>query len=316
MQGNILVCVEVLGLILIIVGVTAAFMLIFGIGKVKVGGKNKLQYKIRGTEVGIETGHVYFAIFFGLLMAITPPVISYHIGDTGKVNAVDKAIPITLKLEESDYTIREEEIRIDLRKRKKIGIEGYLAGELSGTERLVRIVIKDMETGCEKVSFRYSTSVHSIAGMNMPEDAEWTQTTKEEDVEINPFCNLIEEKGLFEKLLAREGKMKSYYMTVPIVDGSGQEIIYKLKYYNAFQGDDFEWASKNFGADTDALTMHITFPDDKPFKSFETYKRNPGAEAIGRINNTQIKTSSGNHVLTWKIINAKKGEKFFIKWFW
>lgn len=316
MAAIILNCVAILGLILIIMGMSATFMFVFGIGKVKVGGRNRLQYKIKGTEVGIVTSHIYFAIFLGLLMVITPFSISGLFGDLARTNAEEKATPITPKLEKGEYTIREEEIRIDLRKRKEIGIGGYLAGELSETERLVRIVIEDVKAGVKKVSFRYSTSVQSIAVMNMPEDAEWTRTTKEEYAEFNPFIDLLEKKGLFKKLLARKGRMRSYYMTVPITDGSGQEIIYRLRYYNAFQGDDFEWASKNFSTDTDALTMHITFPDDKPFKSFETYKRRFGAKEIIRINNPEIETSSGNHILTWTIRDAKKGEKYFIKWLW
>ena len=321
MSEIILNCVAFLGLILIIMGVIAAFMFIFGIGKVRAGGKNKLQYKIKGTEVQIETGHVYFAIFLGLLLVITPFPISKYFGDVARANAVYNATPITSKLEEGEYTIWEEEMRVDLRNRKEIGIRGYLGSELSETERLIRIDIKDVGTGVEEVNFRYATSVHSIAVIDKPKDAVWTKIKKEEDVVYNPFIDLLEGKELFKKLLAREGKMKSYYMTVSITEGRitegrAQQIIYKLKYYNAFQGDDFEWASKIVSADTDILTMHITFPDDKPFKSFETYKRTPDAEEIIQINNPEIETPSGNHILTWNIQNAKKGEVYYIKWLW
>jgi len=34
------------------------------------------------------------------------------------------------------------------------------------------------------------------------------------------------------------------------------------------------------------------------------------------MSNSEIKASHGNHVLTWKIQNAKKGEKYYIKWEW
>jgi hypothetical protein len=316
MSGIILNCVGALGLILIITGVIAAFMFILGIGKVTVGGKNKLQYKIKGTEVQIGTGRVYFAIVLGLVLVITPFPISKYFGDVAKANAVDKATPIISKLKEGKYTISEEDISIDLRTRKEIGIAGYLGSDLSEVEWLVRRVIKDVESGVEEVNFRHATSVHSIAVIDKPKDAKWRKIEGKSEVIYNPFIALLEGKVLFKKLIARKGEMRTYYMTVPITDGSSQEIIYKLKFHNAFQGDDFEWAGKVFSADTDILTMHITFPEDKPFKSFETYKRAPGAKKIIQINNPETETSLGNHILTWNIRNAKKGEMYYIKWQW
>lgn len=104
-------------------------------------------------------------------------------------------------------------------------------------------------------------------------------------------------------------------MTVPITDGVGQEIVYKLKYYNSFQGKDFEWAGKVFSADTDVLTMRIAFPEEKPFKSYEAYKKAAGAEEKNRIESPDIK-AEGNKALAWTIWDAKKGEKYFIKWTW
>jgi hypothetical protein len=319
MSGIILKCVGALGLILSIMGVIAAFMFIFGIGKIKVGGKNKVQYKIKGAEVQIETGHVYFAIVLGLVLAITPFPISKHFGDIGKANAVDKATITTSGLEEGKYTISEDEIRVDLRNRKEIGISGYLGSELSETERLIRIVIKDVGSGVEKVNFRYATSVHSIAVIYKPKGAKWAKIEeKSEEVVYNPFTNILRGKEFFKDLLKRRGKMRSYYMIVPITDGRGQEFLYKLKYHNAFQGDNFEWASEIVSADTDKITMHITFPEDKPFKSFETSKKetpDPDAPRI-QIDNPKIETPSGNHILTWNIEYAKKGEVYYIKWQW
>jgi hypothetical protein len=317
MSGIILNCVGALGLILIITGVIAAFMFILGIGKVTVSGKNKLQYKIKGTEVQIGTGHVYFAIVLGLVLVITPFPISKYFGDVAKANAVDKATPIISKLKEGKYTISEEEIRIDLRNRKEIGIAGYLGSDLSETERRIKIVIKDVGSGIEEVNFLDATSVHSIAVIDKPKDAMWRRIEYEsKEVVYNPFTNILRGKEFFKKLLARKGEMRTYYMTVPITEGSSQEIIYKLQFHNAFQGRDFEWAGKVLSADTDIITMHITFPEDKPFKSFETYKRAPGAKEIIQINNPETETSLANHILTWNIRNAKKGEIYYIKWQW
>ena len=313
-------CVAVLGLILLIMGVIAAFMFIFGIGKGRVCGKNKLQFKITGIEIGMETGHVYFAIVLALIMLIAPFPISGYFGDVAKAKAMDKATPITSKLEEGRHTISKEEIRIDLRNRKEIGIAGYLGSELSETERLIRIKIKDAGTGVEEVNFRHATSGHNIAVIDKPKDAVLTRIKKKAEMIYNPFYDLIKGKkslkNFFKDLIKRGGGMRTYYTTVPITEGSGQEIIYKLKYYNAFQGNDFEWAGKIVSADTDILTMHIVFPEDKLFKSFETYKKEaPDAPKI-QINNPEIEIAPDNCTLTWTIRDAKKGEKYYIKWLW
>lgn len=319
MQGIILVCMAVLGLILAIMGVIAAFMFIFGIGKVRVGGRNKLQIKITGIEIGIETGHVYFAVVLGLLLTITPFPISRYFGDVEKANAEDIATPITPKVEEAEYTISKEEIRIDLRKRKEIGLSDYLAGDLSDVEWLIRGVIKDAESGVEEVNFHHATSGHSIVLIDIPQNAKWRRIEEEsEEVVYHPFVDLLIKKEFFRDLLARKGRMRTYYMTVPITVGKGQEqeIVYKLRYHNAFQGRDFEWAGKVLGADTDILTLRIIFPEDKPFISIETYKKEaPKAQKI-TINDPDIETAPGNQALTWRIQDAKKGEVYYIKWEW
>ena len=105
-------------------------------------------------------------------------------------------------------------------------------------------------------------------------------------------------------------------MIIPITVGQGQEIEYTLEYYNAFQQRDFEWDGKVFSADTDILKMLIIFPEDKPFKSFETYKKATSATDKIKIGNPNVQPGQGNHTLTWTIENARKGEKYYIKWLW
>jgi hypothetical protein len=317
MSGIILNCVEVLGLILSIMGVIAAFMFIFGIGKIKVGGKNKLQIKIAGIEIGIETGRVYFAIVLGIVLVITPFPISKHFGKVQEVYAEQRAIPTATPLEEGGYTISKEEVWINLQNRKEIGLRDYLDGDLSETERRIKIVIKDVGSGIEEVNFRHATSGPGIIPLEKPESTKWRRIEYEsKEVVYNPFTSLLKGKEFFKKLLARGGRMTSYYITVPITARKGQEMDYKLKYRNSFQGRNFEWAGKVFSADTDILTMHITFPEDKPFKSFETYKRETEKAPKLPFNNPEIETAPDNHTLTWTIRDAKKGEQYYIKWLW
>ena len=315
-MGSILYYVAVLGLILMIMGVVGAVMYMFGYKKVEVHGRNKLQIRIKGIEVGIETGHVYFAIIVGLIMVIAPVYVAWAVpsGEARKVKGIEKATPTTPELEEGGYTISEDEIRIDLRDRKEVSLRDFFGGDLSETKWRARKVIKHVKSGVNELNFRYATSGYAIQPIEKPEDANWRRISK--DVMYNPFIDLLRGKKSFKDLLARKGEMICYYMTVPITDGIGQEIHYTLKYCNAFQGRDFEWASKRFRADTDMQTIHITFPEDKPFKSFDTYKKDaPDAPKI-RIDAPAIETAADNHILTWKISNAKKGEQYIIKWDW
>jgi len=320
MSGLILNSVAVFGLVLIVMGVIASFMFIFGIGKVKVGGKNILHLKIAAMEIVIETGRIYFAIVLGLILAITPVPISAHFGEAGELAARDEATPMTSQLEEGGHAVSKEEISINLSKRKELGIEDFLGGHLSEVEWLVRRTIRDVESGIKEVHFRHATSGYAIEVMDKPEGIKWRKTEEKGEVIYNPFYGLLmgkkSVKSVFKDLIARKGKMKTYYITAAITDKREQEMVYKLKYYNAFQGKGFEWAGKVFSANTDILTMHITFPEDKPFKSLDTYKREVVGADLEPINNPEIKTGPDKRTLTWTIRDAKKGEIYYIKWLW
>ena len=110
--------------------------------------------------------------------------------------------------------------------------------------------------------------------------------------------------------------MRTYYMTVPITSDGVQETVYKLKYRNAFQGRDFEWAGKVISSDTDILSMHIKFPKDKPFKSIVALKKESPDAGVIDFDNPKIETALDNRTFTWTIRDAKKGERYYIKWLW
>ncbi len=62
--------------------------------------------------------------------------------------------------------------------------------------------------------------------------------------------------------------------------------------------------------------MHVTFPKDKPLKSFETYKTDPGSDEKVQFYNPEIEISADKRMFTWTIRKAKKGEMYFVKWLW
>lgn len=317
MMAIIFLSTALLGLIFIIISMIASSMFMFGWKTVKVSGVNKLEVQIKGIEVHVETNHVFFAVLLGIMMVLVGGCGPKYFGDKGEGRRQDRAIQHTAKLTEDGYRISKEEIRIDLRKRKKISkLESSFGTALSETERFQRIVIKDIDTGIEEINLPHATSGTRIKCEDKPPDARWRILEDEAKILYHPFVELLKGRGLFKNLLAKGGRMQSYYMIAPVTNGKGQEVVYTLKYYNAFQGRDFEWVGKCLSADTDTITMHIIFPEDKPFKSFETYRKENRAAPKILIDDPEVEITSEHRALKWKIQNAKKGEMYLIKWLW
>jgi hypothetical protein len=296
LNGIILLCTNLLGIVMTILGVIGTVMYLFNI------------------QTGLDTKFI-LGIF---ALPLTKSIIQNR-GDRGKAKQAENKTDKTPKLEEGGYTISEREVRIDLQNRREIGWIEFHGSDLSETERIERRVIKGVGSGVEELNFLHATSGHSIVVIDKPEGAKWRKVQEKSGI-YHPFYDLIKGdkslKKFLKDLIARKGRMRTYYMTVPITEGSGQEIIYKVKYHNAFQGRDFEWAGEDLSADTDILTMHIVFPEDKPFKSFETSKKETTDAPRIQIDNPEIETAPDNHTLTWTIRDAKKGEQYYIKWLW
>ncbi|MFX0198694.1 MAG: hypothetical protein ACFFCW_21440 [Candidatus Hodarchaeota archaeon] len=311
-----------LGFFIMIIGLLAAGMFMFGFRRTHAGGKSKLAFKAFGIDFAIETGSFFFAIVIGLMMVMSPFVISVktHYGKRREAHAEEKKIPrIDIsELKKEEYTICRENIMIDLRKRKEIGLVERFAGDLSETTWLIERTVKEVGDDVTEMSFCHATSGFTIVPIEKPEGAKWTRIVDESKQMRNPFFELLKGQGLkdiLSDLFEGKGRMKTYSMTVPITEGKGQQILYKLKYVNAFQARDFEWAMKAFSADTDVLRMKIAFPEQKPFKSYEAYKKAAGAEQKTKIDNPDI-TTPGKNVLAWTIRDAKEGEEYFVKWTW
>ncbi|MFX0198693.1 MAG: hypothetical protein ACFFCW_21435 [Candidatus Hodarchaeota archaeon] len=312
----ILLSLAVIGAILVAVGVVGTLMFMFGYKRVQIDGKNKLQFKTLRIEIVIGRTPIYSCILLGLILFIAPFFYFQYVQFAAVRELELETIP-RKKLETGGYALSEQEIWFDLRKRKTVRSKD----EDSVTELQVKVKIKDVEKGVKEVNFLEATSIDAIKPIEMPEGARWRRATEESKEVVNPFIDQLNEteafvNGFFHSLLARKGRMKTYSMTVPIADGKNEQISYTLQFLNAFQGIHFEWAGRFVSADTDILKMHILFPESKPFESYESYKRAPDSKEKTKINNPDIKTDSGNHRLTWKIYNAKKGEEYTIKWNW
>jgi len=318
MRKFVVISLISLGLILIIMGCIRTGIVMFGHQKVHGGqGGQGVETKISKDGIGIKTTGVNFsAIVIGLVLIIVGILSPGYLGTSGKLNAKQKDIFTTTKLKEGGYRIIEEEVWIDLRKRKAIGIIDSAGGDLSESERQVKKVVKALGDDIE-VHFRHATSGPGIILIEKPVEAKW-QAIKDDPQKViyNPFIEHLRGKKIFKKLLSRKGRMTSYYMSFPITEKNGQDIWYKLRYYNAFQGKGFEWAGEEFSADADSYTLHIAFPKNKPFKSYKTYQKEAPTASKILIDNPDVEDTPNKRSITWKIQNAKKGEMYFIEWLW
>ncbi len=260
-----------LGLVLIIVGILATAMSIFGYKKVRSRSRNTLQIKTQLVELNIDTGHIYFAIVLGLLMIIIPFPISRYFGDYGELKAQEDTYAVTGLRGEGGHAISAREVWIDLTKRKEIGYLEYLGSGASATTWTERRLIAEVKKGVTELNFRHATSGPMILPWFKPDGAVWRPIKLPKDIIYNPFAELLIKNDFFRSLIEKEGAMNSYYLTVPFMDSREQEVVYVLKYYNAFQGRNFEWAGLIVDVDTDILITHILFPQHKPFKAYETY---------------------------------------------
>jgi hypothetical protein len=85
---------------------------------------------------------------------------------------------------------------------------------------------------------------------------------------------------------------------------------------NAFQGRSEEWAGKVVHADSDLITMNIAFPEDKPMKAYHVFREPEHGKVRLPLETPDIQLSPDKKFLTWKIRDAKKGERYLIRWEW
>ncbi len=265
----------------------------------------------------LDTTHLSLLVMVcGFIVTCISVKVRKFIGPRGEAEKKERSLPSTTELTDCGFTILEQEVRVDLRKRKQLSLDEILASELSETERLDRIVIAKVDPGTKEIHLRHATSGFSISPLEKPDNATWKKIVTPEASIWNPFCDILQGRKKFKDFLAQGGCMRSYYLTVPVSGTDAQEITYRLKYNNAFIGDEFEWAGEEFYADTESFTMHITFPPDWPFQSYEAFKKTADMQDRVVIPDPEIDTSPDNLRLTWKIHKARKGDLYFLKWSW
>jgi len=303
----------VLGFVISILGLVTIIGWL--IGFITVTGKSTMELPF---GIKMETSNVFFLTILGFSITFLSERLTSKIGQVGKAEKLERATPSTSGRKEGGYSISEKHVTIDLRNRKNINnLFGHFTSQLSSTERTTRIVFSNPDLLPDEINLRHATSGFGISPISTPKNCKWEIIKEDSKVLENPFYSLLTmniEK--FKDLIARKGKMKSYYLTVHKEDLEGYELEYKLKYNNAFVGDDFEWFGEDIIADIDLLTMIIYFPNDKPIKSYEVFEKLSEEKEPGSILEPDIEVSEDNLSLKWTLQNAIKGYLYLLKWTW
>jgi hypothetical protein len=214
------------------------------------------------------------------------------------------------------YSIDEENSALDLRNIRDLSFTDWYMHKLSPADWTFHKVLGAVEDGVKQVAFRHSTSCDlGLDTLEMPKGAQWIGIVDTAERIRIPFLAKLD-TALFRNLFERKGLMSTYLAKIPVVEGKGQIIDYKLRYFNSFQGKDSEWVGKIFDADTRKFVLNIEFPPGKPFKSCQVFKKGAGSDKEQPDSTTSVTGLEGNRLLRWVVLDARKGEKFFLKWAW
>lgn len=94
-------------------------------------------------------------------------------------------------------------------------------------------------------------------------------------------------------------------------------VINEATYWNAFAGDDKEWAAMPVTDNTDYVAMLVIFPEDKPFKSFDLYEKPRFSKELKRFPSPWTTFNGANHqTLLWQIDKPTKGYEYQVNWTW
>jgi len=94
-------------------------------------------------------------------------------------------------------------------------------------------------------------------------------------------------------------------------------VINEITYWNAFRGEDQDWAAIKAEKDTREIALLLLFPQDKPYKSYELYAYPHGSGKQKLFAGESTIFPSKNHMtLFWKVNNPKTDYTYEIVWTW
>jgi hypothetical protein len=317
MKTHIIFALVGVGTLLVTAGTIRIVMTLFGY-HVMPAWENKFRVKLPKFEFGLETNNLGIAAcFVGIIVVGTPTFLLNYWGPVAELNAQESNLPVSEALELDGYSAAEETVWLNLTKRKELSDWDRVAGDFSPVNWSSRLVVKAIEPGVDNIALRFATSGAGIRPLELPSGAQWEKSSESKGNDIyNPFVDVLKGTSLFRELFDLNGTMRTYFMTLPVQQMPNQEFWYQLSYLNAFQGRSEEWAGKVVHADTDLITMNIAFPENKPLKAYYAFREPEHGKVRLPLETPDIQLSPDKRFLTWKIRDAKKGERYLIRWEW
>lgn len=317
MNPHMMFAIVGVGTTLVFAGTVRIIMTMFGY-KMIPAWENTFHVKLPKIELGFETKNLGIAAcFMGVLVIGAPPFILHYWGPVAEHNAQEKLLSVSEEQALDGYTAAEETVWIDLSQRKELSDWDRVAGKFSPVQWKSQLVVKAVEPGADRISLRFATSGAGIHPQELPMGTHWEKSAESKIHNIyNPFMDVLKGTSLLKKLFDAKGTMRTYFMKIPVRQTSNQEFFYQLSFLNAFQGRSEEWAGKVVHADTDLITMNIAFPKDKAIKAYQVFREPEHGKVRLSIETPDVELSPDKTHLTWKITDAKKGERYLIRWDW
>ena len=97
----------------------------------------------------------------------------------------------------------------------------------------------------------------------------------------------------------------------------GQEflVINEMTYWNAFTGEDADWAAMH-SAQNEEVAMVVVFPKDKPVKSYDLFQYKPGMQPEPFRGRHRSYVSDNGLVLFWGPEDLKRDSIYQVQWRW
>ena len=312
--------IMILGTILVLGGTIRVFMTMFGIRAIHPW-ENSFKLKLPKIEVGVTTKNLGIAMcMIGLMLTMCTTFVAQTLDTDAALNRKPQVVRTMTRRAKQNYTVAEETSWLNLTERRSLKDMDRQSGKTSHVTWKTRLALKSVHPMKRDLTLPFATSGVGIRQVQIPTGAKFRKAhsaqTDQADGVYHPFLASIKKSDVSARLIKQAGRMRDYQLTIPLTGHDGQEVWYELAYDNAFQGEHEEWAGKIIHADTDTMTMNVTFPHDKPFKTIKAFREPAHGKVKIPINNPDMTKSPDRRYVTWTVKHAKQGERYFLKWEW
>jgi hypothetical protein len=274
--------------------------------EIRKSSSSEILREISFFGIKIKCGRAVLIIILGGLLFMSPSLLAYAKYEGFNPGIVpspkDFQVLSVASLESPDYTnfeILKDTRVIDLRSRKKV--PDNKAKEMFSPVTWVRYTLLKKKKQATTISFHFATTGTGLSPRSL--------------------THRYILKKLNEPTLLGGGELKTQWEVEVDISEHGIEeefmVITEATFWNAFTGEEKEWASIMSDYTINELGMILLFPEDKPYKSHVFKTQQKGEERIEDFHGTlNIFPSPSKQSLSWKIIKPKTNVNYRVHWEW